>query len=86
MSKTASPPTKKRSTSVHVPSDDLSRSVLGFVAAMIVGAIVPKTLGYLVRRVFFRAFKDVFILALAGWLADLLASSVSRPDAKDATR
>lgn len=84
MSETTRPPTKKRSATVHMPSDDLSRSVIGFVAALFVGAIVPRTLGYLVRRVFFRAFKEVFILALAGWLADFLASSVSRPHPKDA--
>lgn len=59
---------------LRMPSDDFSRSVIGFVAALIVGALVPRTIGYLLRRVLVRSFREVFILALAGWAADFLAS------------
>jgi|GEM_PF-1083381 len=59
---------------LKMPSDDFSRSVIGFLAALIVGALVPRTIGYLVRRVLVRSFREIFILALAGWAADFLAS------------
>lgn len=68
---------KESRVTLKMPSDDLSRSVVGFVAALIAGALIPRTFGYLVRRVFFRAFKEVFVLAVAGWLADLVATSIT---------
>lgn len=59
---------------LKMPKDDFSRSVIGFLAALIAGALVPRTIGYLIRRVLLRSFREVFILALAGWLADFIAT------------
>lgn len=69
-------PTKQR-ISLKMPSDDLSRSVVGFIAALIAGALIPRTIGYLLRRILVRSFREVFLLAAAGWLADLIASAIS---------
>lgn len=85
MSDKAPPAVEESRITLKMPSDDLSRSVVGFIAALIAGALIPRTVGYLVRRVFFRAFKEVFVLALAGWLADLLASTITRSSSKNAS-
>ncbi|MDA0378488.1 MAG: hypothetical protein O3C45_04200 [Bacteroidetes bacterium] len=55
-----------------LPKDDFSRSVIGFVVAAIIGALVPRTIGYLARRVFVRSFREVFILVAAGFLTERL--------------
>ncbi len=76
----SSAPSEQRGSTASrqlVPKDDLSRSVIGFVAALIAGALVPRAVGYLVKRLLVRSFKEVFILAFAGWLADFLVSLVS---------
>ena len=85
MSEHTPPPVEESHISLKMPDDDLSRSVVGFMAALIAGALIPRTVGYLLRRVFFRAFKEIFILAFAGFLADLLASFISRSSSKDAS-
>lgn len=75
-------PSSKDSTSqrlvLSLPKSDFSRSVVGFLAALVAGALVPKTIGYLVRRVLLRSFREIFILAIAGWLADFIASLLTR--------
>jgi CDP-diglyceride synthetase len=75
-------PSSKDSTSqrlvLSLPKSDFSRSVVGFLAALVAGALVPKTIGYLVRRVLLRSFREIFILAIAGWLADFIASMLTR--------
>lgn len=69
-----------------MPKDDFSRSLIGFIAAMFIGALVPRTMGYLIRRVLIRSFREVFILAVAGLLTDRLARLLvgSEHDGKDA--
>lgn len=54
------------------PHDALIRSTAGFLAALLIGALIPKTFSFLVRRVMLRSFREVFVLALAGWLTDRL--------------
>lgn len=60
-------------TRFRAPKDDFSRSVIGFIAALIIGALVPRTLGFLIRKVLLRSFREAFILVAAGWLTDRLA-------------
>ena len=71
---------------IRMPKDDFSRSVVGFIAAMIVGSLLPRTMGYLIRRVLVRSFREVFILAVAGLLTDRLARFLagSGPAGEDA--
>lgn len=75
-SESAAPADKK--VTLKMPEDDFSRSVIGFVAALVAGALIPRTIGYLVRRVLLRSFREIFILAVAGWVADIIASILTR--------
>ncbi len=69
---------RKSIAKFRMPQDDLSRSIAGFIAALIVGALVPRTFTYLIRRVLLRSFREVFILAAAGWLTDRLGQWLVR--------
>lgn len=73
----------KEPLKLALPKDDFSRSVIGFFVAAIIGALVPRTIGYLARRVVVRSFREVFILVAAGFLTErlvrLIAGSGSTP-------
>ena len=72
----------RKSTPSSLLKDDFSRSIVGFLAALIVGALIPRTLVFLVRRVLLHSLKEVFVLAMAGWLTDrltLLRPARNRP-------
>ncbi len=49
---------------------DFSKSVAGFFAALLVGALIPRTVRYMVRNVLVKSIREFAILALAGWLTD----------------
>jgi len=68
----------KTKTTIQIPKDDFARSIAGFFAALIVGALIPRTLTYLVKRIVLRSFREVFMLAAAGWLTDRLAQLLVR--------
>lgn len=69
----------RKSTPSSLLKDDFSRSIVGFLAALIVGALIPRTLVFLVRRVLLNSLKEVFVLAMAGWLTDRLTHLISSP-------
>lgn len=49
---------------------DFSKSVAGFLAALLVGALIPRTIRFMVRKVLVKSIREFVILALAGWLTD----------------
>ncbi len=63
---------------IKLPKDDFSKSIAGFIAALIVGALIPRTVAYLFRRVLLRSFREIFVLAAAGWLTDRIAQTLVR--------
>lgn len=51
----------------------VSKSILGFLAALVVGAILPPATKRLIRQVVVRSVKDILVLALAGLLTERVA-------------
>lgn len=64
-------------------NNHLVRSLAGFFAALIIGALIPRTFLFLVRRVVLKSFKDVLILALAGILTERLARLTAHTSTQD---
>ncbi len=60
----------------------LVQSVAGFLSALIIGALIPRTFSFLVRRIFTRTFREVLIVAAATWLTERFARWIvdPRPD------
>lgn len=58
-------------------NESIIRSIAGFMSALIIGALIPRTFTFLVRRILLRSFREVFVLALAGWLTDRLVRWLS---------
>lgn len=58
----------------------LVQSVAGFLSALIIGALVPRSFSFLVRRIFTRTVREVLIVAAATWLTERLAHWIVRPD------
>jgi hypothetical protein len=58
---------------------DFSKSIVGFFAALLVGALIPRTVQYVVRRVLLKSLREFAILALAGWLTDRIAHLITGP-------
>jgi hypothetical protein len=71
------PAPSKEPRKLTLPKDDLSRSIIGFFVAAIIGALVPRTIGYLARRVVVRSFREVFILVAAGFLTERLVRFIA---------
>jgi len=65
-----------RNSNLKLPSDNLSRSLIGFFVALLVGALIPRTTGLLIRRVLIPSAREIFVLALAGWLTDALSQTL----------
>lgn len=65
----------------------VSKSLLGFFAALVVGALLPPATKRLIRQVVVRSVKDILVLALAGLLtervAGLLGAHPEDPDSAD---
>ena len=74
-------------TPVKIPllEDDLSKSIAGFLIAVIVGALAPRAITYLMKRVFTQALKEVFTIVAAGWLTDQLLKLISGSQRKTAS-
>jgi len=68
--------TEKKPLSMSLLRTDFSKSVTGFIVALIVGALIPRTVQFLVRRVLVKSIREFLILALAGWLTDKLARTI----------
>jgi hypothetical protein len=68
--------TEKKPLSISLLRTDFSKSVAGFTIALIVGALIPRTIQFLVRRVLVKSIREFLILALAGWLTDKLARTI----------
>lgn len=51
----------------------ISKSILGFLAALVIGAILPPATKKLIRQVVVRSVKDILVLALAGLLTERVA-------------
>ncbi len=61
----------------------LIQSLAGFFAALLIGALLPKTLGMLLKRLVFSSLRDVVAVLAAGLLAERLTHWISRhPDPK----
>lgn len=54
-------------------NSDVSKSIAGFFGALVVGALIPRTVHYVMRRVLIHSVREFLILALAGWLTDRVA-------------
>lgn len=67
---------------LRLPKDDFSRSIAGFLIAFAVGALVPRTVSYVVRKAVVKSFRDIFFLAAAGWLTDYLVQLIARSGSK----
>ena len=53
-----------------------SKSIAGFFAALLLGALIPRTVQFLVRKVLMKSMRDFFVLVLAGWLTDRIVHLV----------
>ena len=53
-----------------------SKSIVGFFAALLLGALIPRTVQFLVRKVLMKSMRDFFVLVLAGWLTDRIVHLV----------
>jgi len=73
--------TAKKETSFL--TDDFSKSVVGFLAALLVGALIPRAVQYVVRRVVLKSLREFIILALAGWLTERIAHLIVGPSASN---
>ncbi len=51
----------------------VSKSLLGFLAALVVGALLPPATKRLIRQVVVRSVKDILVPALAGLLTERVA-------------
>lgn len=49
---------------------DLSKSIAGFLAALLVGAMIPRTIQFLVRKVVVKSIREFLLIAIAGWLTE----------------
>lgn len=49
---------------------DLSKSIAGFLAALLVGALIPRTIQFLVRKVVVKSIREFLLIAIAGWLTE----------------
>ncbi|NNF04492.1 MAG: hypothetical protein HKN17_08500 [Rhodothermales bacterium] len=59
----------------------VSKSILGFLAALVIGALLPPATKKLIRQVMVRSVKDILVLALAGLLTERVAGLLgSHPD------
>ncbi|MEQ9104293.1 MAG: hypothetical protein RIE53_06305 [Rhodothermales bacterium] len=56
----------------------LIQSLAGFFAALIVGALLPRTLGMLLKRVVLSSLRDVVAVLAAGLIAERLFHWISR--------
>ena len=56
---------------------NLSKSIAGFLAALLVGALIPRTVQFLVRKVLMKSIREFLILAFAGWLTDRLVRLIA---------
>lgn len=61
----------------------LVQSVAGFLSALIIGALIPRTFSFLVRRIFTRTIREVLIVAAATWLTERLARWIVSPELND---
>lgn len=57
----------------------VSKSLLGFLAALVVGALLPPATKRLIRQVVVRSVKDILVLALAGLLTERVAGLLGDP-------
>ena len=80
--------TDKKPITASLFKTDFSKSVAGFLIALVVGALIPRTVQFLVRRVLVKSFREVLILALAGWLTDKIARTIvnSKPSEGSLTK
>lgn len=60
------------------PKSPFIRSLAGFFAALIVGALLPRTLGFLLKRVMFTSVREVAAVLAAGLLAERLTHWISK--------
>jgi hypothetical protein len=51
----------------------VSKSILGFLAALVIGALLPPATKRLMRQVLVKSLKEIVVLALAGLLTERFA-------------
>lgn len=54
------------------PKSPLVQSLAGFIAALIIGTLLPKTLGFLIKRVLLTSLREAAAVAAFGLLAERL--------------
>jgi len=64
----------------------LVQSLAGFLSALIIGALIPRTFSFLVRRIFTRTFREVLVVAAATWLTERLAHWIVSPDPTESNK
>jgi hypothetical protein len=57
----------------------LLKSIAGFVTAFTIGALLPRAVGFLVKRIAFRSLPQVLAVAVVGLLAGQLARMLAGP-------
>lgn len=60
------------------PKSPLVQSLAGFIAAMIIGSLLPRTLGFLIKRVLLTSLREVAAVAAAALLTERLTHWIAK--------